>query len=216
MNKTKLLIVDDTRLVNEGISSLLANEVGLQVVGNAMNGMECLHFLKKNPVDVILLDHQMPGQNGLETLEKIRKIKFPVKVILLTFLNEKNLINAYMDLGIEGCMLKQDSPHEFIFGIHQVARGEVYLSSSVAKVLAGRRVSTTVPQAGPAINVESLTRAEWQVLTLIGQGMSVEEISLQRKTSVKTVSRQKQNIMDKLDIHKETKLMRFAIDHGIE
>ncbi|GEM_PF-4408968 len=213
----QVLIVDDTRLVNEGINSLLSDKDGIEVIGNVLSGLECIDFIQKHSVDVVLLDHQMPEMSGLETLQKINELGSNVKVVLLTLFNEQNLLKAYMDVGIQGCMLKQDSPSELAFGIQMVAQGEPYFSSSVAKVLAGRASRTVKPSnAGRPVDVDRLTKAEWQILALIGEGMSVEEISKIRHTSAKTVSRQKQSIMDKLNIHKETKLMRYAINHGIE
>lgn len=216
MMTINLLIVDDTLLVNQGICSLLQAEQDMAVVGNALNGQQALTFLREKKVDVVLLDHHMPGKSGLQTLQQIRGEKLPVKVILLTLLEDKSLIKSYMEVGIEGCMLKQDNLHEFTFGIRQVFRGEQFFSSSVAKVLAGQSSTPARPLVEKSTLVASLTKAEWQVLALIANGYSVEEISDLRHTSTKTVSRQKQNIMDKLNIHKETKLMRFAIDQGIE
>lgn len=215
MKKTRILLVDDTRLVNEGISSLLSKEADWDIVGNVFSGEACLDFLQENTVDVVLLDHQMPGLNGLQTLSQIRQQSLTVKVILLTLFNEKSLIQAYLEVGIEGCLLKNDSPHELVFGIRQVILGERFLSSMIAQLMASTVHETVTPGIQKTEMLESLTKAERQVLAWIGKGLSVEEISTLRHTSVKTVSRQKQNIMDKLNIHKETKLMRFAIDHGI-
>jgi len=212
MKKIRVIIVDDMQLVNEGIASLLANANNIEVVAKAFNGNQCLELLQKNDLDIILLDHQMPSLNGLQTLQEIRKLNSKVKIILLTLMNEKGLLKTYMELGIDGCVLKQNGPSELVFGIQQVYNDGTYFSSSVAKVLAQDKPRI----ADNFLNTEQLTKSEMQVLALVGQGLSVKEISALRHTSTKTVSRQKQNIMDKLGIHKETKLMRFAIDNGIE
>lgn len=215
MKETKVLIVEDMPLVNEGISLLLNKEPNLKVVGSAKTGPECLQFLKKHLVDLVVLDHQLPGQTGLEILCQIQAVSRKIKVVLLTFLFEEKLIRKYLDSGVAGCLLKHDSPQEFTYGIQQVAKGESYISSTVSQVLNGQLGRTPNAPKAHRDNLESLTKAEFQVLTLIGKGLSVEEIGKTRHTSVNTVGRQKQNIMDKLDIHKETKLMRFAIELGL-
>lgn len=215
MNKIRILTVDDTRIVNEGMSSLLSMEEDLEVAGKVLSGEDCLRWLRINSADIVLLDHQMPAQNGLETLSAIREAKFPVRVILLTLLAGEHLIQQYFDAKVDGCVLKHDSPDELIFGIRAVAKGEAYYSTSVSKVLSGNFNQQKRWNTSSSEDIQRLTKAELQVLSMIGQGLSVEEISLCRSTSVKTINRQKQNIMDKLNIHKETKLMRFAIEHGI-
>lgn len=215
MKKANVLIVDDMRMVNEGLGSLLEDEENLHIAGNLMDGSSCLKYLQDHPVDLILLDHQMPQMDGLTTLKNIRSKQYPVKVILLTLLSEEVLLKKYMEIGIEGCLLKQDSPEELIFGVQQVLKGESFFSSAVTKVLLEQANRRATLLAGKNTHIKDLTPAEWEVLSLIGKGLSANEIASKRNTSILTVNKQKQSIMNKLDIHKETKLMHFALQFGI-
>lgn len=215
MKKTSVLVADDVRLVNEGICSLLEPIENVCVIGQAMDGEACLDFLQKSAVDLLLLDHQMPKLDGFAVLQQIRAAKIPVKVILLTLLTEESIIQQYLNAGIDGCLLKHDLPDEFLFGIQQVIKGETYFSSAVAQVLARQASQNQRSRANGHQELNGLTRSEWEVLTLIGKGFSVQEVSEIRHRSVQTINKQKQSIMNKLGIHKETKLMKFALDYGI-
>lgn len=215
MNRKKLLIAEDQQLISAGLSALINTVDSFDIVGNVSDGQECVSFLNSNEVDIVLLDHQMPNLNGFETLKRIRNQNFSVKVILLTFLAQEALLRAYIQVGLDGCLLKHDTAPNLLHGLEQVANGEVYFSTSVAQVLAGQPVSDITPQVGSKNLLNDLTKAERQVLAMIGRGLSMKEISEKRGTAIKTVSHQKQQIMDKLNIHKETKLMKFTMDHGI-
>ena len=216
MEAIEVLIVDDTRLVSEGINALLSREPSIKVVGTVFSGAECLRFLDRHSVDVLLLDHEMPGLNGLETLTQLRQRPQHPRVILLTLHEDATLVRTYSEAGAAGCILKNDSVDEFVFGIQQVAAGKTYHSAAVERLMQNAQAAAQAAPLPVDNPVANLTKAEQEVLALIGQGLTVTEISELRHTSAKTVSRQKQNIMDKLDIHKETKLMRYAIVHGIE
>lgn len=209
----KVLIVDDKCLVNEGISALLSKGEEFDIVGNVLNGQACLEMLRQTPIDLVLLDHNMPGKTGLQTFKEIKDSHPFTKVIALTFLAEESLIRAYLNENIHGFLLKSDTSAELLFAARQVVLGKPFFSSGVAQALSGQVQSNTSTHVDADLSL--LTPAELNVLTLIGQGLSATEISDKRFTSVKTVNRQKQTIMDKLGIHKETKLMRFAIQQGL-
>ncbi len=215
MSVVRILVVDDMPLISEGLSLMLAKENNLSIVGKASNGAECMQFLQQQAVDLVLLDHQMPGQSGLEIMHQIRENNKQLKVVMLTFLIDEQLVKNYLEAGANGCLLKHDSPAEFVYGIQQVVAGRQFLSSTVSKVLSKQLVGDSGVKPVPSENLGELTKAEREVLSWIGRGLSVEEIGQIRKTTTSTVSRQKQNIMDKLDIHKEIKLMRFAIEQGL-
>lgn len=213
MQQVKVMVVDDKCLVNEGIAALISKDQSFRVVDKPLSGEACLNMLKNQPVDLIILDHNMPGQTGLQTFKQIKANHPLTKVIALTFFAEESLIKAYIDEKVHGFLLKSDTSAELLFALHQVAAGQQFFSSGVAKILSGQKL--TLPKENDTAEVSSLTPAELNVLVMIGQGMSVSEISAKRFTSIKTVNRQKQTIMDKLGIHKETKLMRFAIESGL-
>lgn len=208
-----ILIVDDTRLVNEGIAALLNQQAKYNIIGQALSGKEALRLLNTHSPQVVVLDHQMPGANGLEVMQQIRTRHSDVKIIVLTYMVSEQLIREYIQSGVEGFLLKHDSANELVFAIDQVMQGEHYFSSGATQILSGTMPSSSSDQ--DQMLLSTLTPSELEIFGLIGKGQTVEEISKSRKTSLKTVRRQKQNIMDKLDVHKEIKLMRLAIEHGL-
>lgn len=213
-SSVEILIVDDRRLVNEGIAALLKQQERYHVIGQALSGKEALRFLNTQSPNVVILDHEMPGENGLEVLQQIRAGFPQIKIIVVTFMVAESLIREYVQSGVDGFVLKHDSSNELVFAIDQVMHGGHFYSSGVTQILSG-----TSPHGSHANQnketVQSLTPSELEILGMIGKGHTVEEISKLRKTSLKTVRRQKQNIMDKLDVHKEIKLMRLAIEQGL-
>ncbi|MGD1845545.1 MAG: response regulator [Salibacteraceae bacterium] len=210
---TSLLIVDDRRLVNEGLAALIGQYPRYQVEGQALSGKEALRFLNQKKVDVVILDHQMPGQNGLKVLAEIQSRFSSIKVIVVTYLLEELVLRDYVKAGVEGLVLKHDSSAELVLALDQVSNGGRFFSSGVTQMLSGAPVILGTSAPSNVLNV--LTPSEREILSFIGKGHTVQEIATLRQTAVQTVKRQKQNIMDKLDIHKEIKLMRLAIEEGL-
>ncbi|MGD1848999.1 MAG: response regulator [Salibacteraceae bacterium] len=208
MPLNQIQLVDDHPIMSEGLAMLLNKDPRFSVAGTAVNGPECLQQLAVEKIDLLVVDHQMPGLTGLELLKSCRKQYPAVKVVLLTMVVDRQLIEDYLEAGAKGCLQKQDRPKELLYGLAQVAAGEQYLSTTVARILAQQL------QGGQQRMPISLTGAEKEVLRWIGRGLSVTEIAQQRQTSNNTVARQKQSIMDKLDIHREIKLVHYAIRHG--
>ena len=210
---TSVLIVDDFRLVNEGIAALLGQSPRHEVIGKALSGKEALRLLNQQKADIVVLDHQMPEENGLEVMANIHKYYSGVKIIVVTYLLEESLLREYVQSGVEGLVLKHDTSAELILSMDQVANGGRFFSSGVTQALSKGPISSNQHACKKVLRV--LTPSEREILSLIGKGHTVKEISSMRHTSIKTVKRQKQNIMDKLDIHKEIKLMRLAIEEGL-
>ncbi len=208
----RVVIVDDLNLVNEGIAALLNKINEVEVAASFLTGQACLNWLHQNQVDLVLLDHQMVDLNGLDTFREIRKKHPFVKVLLLTWVAEASLIQTYIREGVDGYLLKSDSYLELETAVRSIQNKGSYFSPEITRLLSGG-CSAKVPQYQQE-RLKSLTPAELQVLKLIAQGLTTSEIAEERHTAIKTVNRQKQDMMDKLGIHKEIKLMRFAFDCG--
>jgi DNA-binding NarL/FixJ family response regulator len=214
----RVIIVDDHALVRAGFSSLLKNLTGIKVVGEASEGYEALRLIKEKNPDIVLLDISMPGINGLEVADRIRK-EFPeVRVIILSmYLNEEYVLQA-MRVGAAGYLMKDSKSEELELAIKAVADGRKYLSSPVSKKVIEAYIKQPL-KSGPMVNrtgvYERLTPRQREVVQLITEGHTTKEIAKKLNVSIKTIDAHRTQIMDRLDIHDVASLVRYAIQMGI-
>ncbi|MBL7814759.1 MAG: response regulator transcription factor [Saprospiraceae bacterium] len=158
-NKTKLIVADDHHLVRQGIVSLLEDVDFVEIIGEASNGKQVLDLLKSSKIpDVLLMDVDMPLLSGIETLERINQEFFGIKIIMLTMLNNKDIIQRSVDKGAKGFLFKNTSVEELAMAIKKVAIGETYFSSDVALTLLNKN---TTPQYQ---SLDILTEREIEIL----------------------------------------------------
>jgi DNA-binding NarL/FixJ family response regulator len=208
----RIVLADDHTLVRSGIRSLLEKMEGLEVVGEAADGLEALKLVGAHSPLIAIIDVAMPKMNGLETTRRIRK-EFPgVKTIILSmYANEEYVLQA-IETGASGYLLKDVATAELEIAIRAVARGETYLSSAVSKHVIDsyrRRVSRE------EIGAPHLTDRQRQVLQLIAEGHSTKEIARILSIGIKTVETHRGELMKRLDVHDVTGLVRYAIRIGI-
>jgi DNA-binding NarL/FixJ family response regulator len=195
----KVFIVDDHYMVIEGIRSLLQNERTIEWTGHATNATSCLAFLQNQLPDIILMDINMPGMDGIE-LCKIVKEKFPsVFIIGLSTFNQQSFIQKMMENGASGYLLKNATQEELMEGIGVVMKGKTYLSEEVSEMLRRPGVSNVV-----------LTRREQEVLELIAEGMTNNEIAGKLFISSTTVDTHRKNILAKFEAKNTASLIRTA------
>ncbi|NOY65725.1 MAG: response regulator transcription factor [Nitrospirae bacterium] len=213
MGKIRVLIADDHSLVREGISAFLRLCDDIEVVGEAADGKEAIEKTKKLHPDVILLDISMPVLGGIEATYEIKKIDPEAKVLILTQYDDSEYVSRLLKAGVSGYILKHAVGTDLISAIRAVAKGEVYLYSSIAaKVVGGYLGKEEARVEDP---YELLTDREKQVLKLIAEGYTHKEIASLLNISVKTVIAHQTNISEKLDIHTKAGLIKFAIRKGI-
>ena len=214
MQKIRVLVVDDHTIVRDGICALLALDGDIEVVGEAANGSEALKMVKELEPDVVLMDIAMPIMGGLEATRRIRK-EFPrTRVLVLTQYEDKEYVLPVIEAGASGFISKVAASSELALGIRSVYRGDSHLSPSVARLLVegyqhgvGRRVSHDP--------YEQLTDRERDVLKLLAEGYTAQEIADMLVISPKTVEGHKTNLMAKLDIHSRIDLVKYALRKGI-
>ena len=208
--KIKILLADDHQLVRKGFRALLEELDYVEVTGEAANGQEVIGLLRRGiKADILLLDYEMPLLNGLETLEKIRQDFFGVKVILLTMLNQRELIQNAVEKGVNGFLFKNASLDELSEAIRRVARGENYFSSEVTLIL-------LKPAHNPDQTLlRQLTERETEVLRLVAQGFSSTEIGAQLFISPRTVDTHRNNLIQKLGVNGIAGLVQFAIKNKL-
>jgi len=214
VEKIKVLVVDDHTVVRDGICALLALAPDIEVVGEAGDGREALEKLRALSADVVLMDVAMPMMGGLETTRRIRK-EFPsTKVLVLTQYADKEYVFPVIEAGANGFISKTAASSEIATGIRSVYRGDSFLSPAIAKLLVEnyQQLSGSRESSDP---YNQLTDREREVLKLLAEGHTNQEIADILLISPKTVDGYKTSLMDKLDIHNRIDLVKYALRKGI-
>ena len=213
MRKIRVLVVDDHTIVRDGICALLALAGDIEVVGEAGNGSEALKMVKELQPDVVLMDIAMPIMGGLEATRKIRK-GFPgTRVLVLTQYDDKEYVFPVIEAGASGFLSKTGASSELSSGIRSVYRGDSSLSPSVAKLLVEAYQHDGVRASHDPH--EQLTDRERDVLRLVAEGHTTQEIADMLVVSPKTVEGYRTNLMAKLGIHNRVELVKYALRKGI-
>lgn len=208
--KIRVLIVDDHTLVRDGIRALLALFADIEVVGEAADGKEALEKTRELAPDVVLMDLAMPIMGGLEATRRIHK-EFPeTKVLALTQYDDSEYVVPVIEAGARGFITKMAASSELVSAIQVVYNGESYLSPSAAAALVEEYQQKTTVEGGKD-PYERLTDREREVLKLIVEGHTAREIADMLVVSPKTVEFYKSSLMNKLNIHNKTDLIKFAI-----
>ena len=210
MKKIAVLIVDDHTLVRDGIRSLLALTADIEIVGEAADGREALEKVRQLLPDIVLMDLAMPIMGGLEATRRIRK-EFPAtKVLALTQYDDSEYVIPVIEAGARGFVTKMSSSSELASAIQAVYKGDSFLSPSAAAALVDE-CQQKVPIEGERDSYQQLTDREREVLKLIAEGYTAREIAEMLVVSPKTVEWYKSSLMNKLNIHSRTDLIKFAI-----
>jgi DNA-binding NarL/FixJ family response regulator len=210
MKKIKVLIVDDHTLVRAGIRALLSLASDIEVVGEASNGKETLEKIQKVMPDVVLMDLAMPVMGGLEATRRIRK-EFPgIQVVVLTQYDDNEYVIPVIEAGARGFVTKMAAFAELSTAIQTAYRGDSYLSPVAATALVEEWQHKT-PSEGEQDPYKLLTDREREVFKLVAEGHTAKEIAAILVVSPKTVEWYKTCLMNKLNIHKKTDLIRYAI-----
>lgn len=205
----RVVIADDHRLVLAGFKALLEDLGFVEVLGEARNGKELLDLLRRGiRPDVVLVDHEMPLMNGLEAAMAIREEFFGVKVIMLTMLQDKALIEDALAAGIQGFLYKNASFDELGLAIKKVAAGESYFSGDVTLTLMQKQTGQ------PGANF-GLSDREMEILKLVAKGQTSTEIGRQLFISPRTVDTHRNNILQKLGVQGIAGLVEFAIKNKL-
>ena len=197
--RSRIFIVDDHYMVIEGIRSLLLNEKDIEWMGHAMNAASCLSFLKMQQPDVLLMDINLPDKSGIDLCKEVKE-KYPSIFILgLSTFNQQSFIQKMIDNGASGYLLKNASQEELMEGIAMVIKGKLYLSGEAAQSL--KKINTDTPL---------LTRREKEVLELIAEGLTNNEIAKNLFVSSTTVDTHRKNLLAKFEAKNTASLIRMA------
>jgi len=213
-HEIRLLLADDHAVVRSGLRLLLESQPDMVIIGEAENGEDAIRRTKELEPDVVLMDIEMPGMNGIEAARQIKAQSPRTAVLALTMYEDDQYFFEMLRAGASGYVPKRAAPDELASAIRAVSRGEVFLHPSLAgrlvqDYLLRRDVESQEPPA------DELTPREQEVLTLIAQGLSNTEIAEQLVISSKTVDRHRENIMRKLNLHNRVDLVKYALRKGL-
>ena len=203
----EILMVDDHAIFRSGLRRLLADEIDMRIVAEAGNGHEAMAHLRQRSFDLVLLDVNMGGRSGLETMRRIRADWPRLPVIMLSMYPEEQYAPMAFELGANGYLSKDREAGQLVAAIRGAASGGCYLPP-------GMRRSVVRP-AGEAPLHQRLTEREWAILRLIVQGVSLTDIGTRLNLSVKTISTYRTRLLSKLNLASNADLVRYCLEQGI-
>ncbi len=210
--ETRIVLADDHRIVREGLRMLLDNRNDIHVVGEASDGEEVLQVVGQEHPDVVVMDLTMPKLSGIDATRRITESGSRAKILVLSMHESPGYVEEVLRAGASGYLLKDSASEELVQAIDAIRRGDSYLSPAITQQVVD---ALAHPADRPTSAVSVLSERERQVLTLIAEGLSSKEIARDFGVSLKTVESHRANLMDKLEIHKVSGLVRFAIRVGL-
>lgn len=214
MARIRLLLVDDHEVVRRGLRMLLENEADLNIVGEASKGGEALEMVKTLKPDVVIMDITLPDISGIDATRRIKEENPDVAVVALTIHEDQQYFFEMLQAGASGYVPKRAAPDDLITAIQAAHRGEMYIYPSLAKLLVGDFLSRSGEEETKE-TMNGLTPREGEVLSLLADGKTNEEIANLLSISVHTVARHRENLMGKLGLHSRSELVKYAIRKGL-
>src|SRR5947209_11548687 len=223
----RVLLADDHDILRQGLKLLLGLQPEMQVVGEARTGREAVELARVLAPDVVVLDISMADMDGLEACQQIRSQQPATQILMLTMHENEDYFLQALRMGAAGYLVKKAAPTELHMAIRAVATGGAFLYPGLAKALIRAYIADSpavgtslrgqerVGSANLAQELHVLTPREVEVLTLVAEGRTNQEIANRLVLSVKTVQAHRANVMEKLGLHDVTHLVRFAIRHGL-
>ena len=202
----RILIIDDHPLVIDGIKTMLKDETYFHIEAAAKTGKEALSYLDGSSPDIILLDINLPDTDGLKLCELIRARSKTVKIIGLTYVNEAGIITQLIKRGANGYLLKNMEREELILAMNQVMDGIIYLSKAANEKI----IQQLQPYDLSRKNIPAFTRREKEILALLAEGLTSQEIAARLFLSNYTVDTHRKNMLQKFNVHNTTALLNVV------
>lgn len=208
MEKIKLVIADDHHIFRKGILSIVSEDTGIEVTGEASNGDDALRLITEINPDIAILDIDMPGLSGLDVARKVKAQKLATKIVILTIHKDKEYFDEALELDIKAYVLKESIANDLLDCIKRVSAGEYYISSAISGYLVEKNRS-----AAKHNGIEKLTNSEREILKLIAQNKTSSQIAAELFRSVRTIENHRNNICNKLGLKGPHALLLYAIQH---
>ncbi len=204
--KIKILIADDHAVVRRGLSHIISESADMELVGVAEDGLEALAKVQELDIDVLLMDYDMPGKNGLDVLSQVKTIKPRLAVIILSIFPEEHYGARFLKAGASGYLGKSAAPEQLVEAVRKVAGGGTYIGSALADKLVFELKGES--EGAPH---ERLTDREFQVFYRIATGKKLKDIAGELAISINTVSTYRSRILEKLDLESNADLIHYAL-----
>jgi len=211
MNKIRLAIIDDHAVVLDGLKTMLSAFENLEVVHTTQSGRELLGYFQNNSTDVLLMDIQMPEISGIDLCKQITKLHEGVKVIAFSSFDDSNYVKQIFRSGAKGYLLKNSDKHTIVKAIETVMQGGEYMDETIQKIL----LQESITGHRRSIFEVPLTKREKEILKLIAEGCSNQEVADKLFISLRTVETHRLNINQKLDVKNTAGLVKEAIKRGL-
>ena len=209
MQKIRVLLVDDHAILREGIKSLLGKWDNIEIVAEATNGREAVTRVAQFHPDVVVLDISMPLMDGLEATRQIKRESPDTKILVLTMYDDEEYFFQLIRAGASGYITKRSASRELVSAIEAVFKGEVFFCPSIAKHLLSDYLR--LDKNADHVEQEQLTPREREVVKLIAEGHTNQQIADLLHRSVKTIESHRANILRKLNIHDSIELVKYAV-----
>lgn len=212
--KIRVLVADDHAIIREGLRVMLGNQPDMEVVAVATNGREAIRLVNEYEPDVAVVDISMPELNGIEVIQQMMPSHRPVQVVVLSIHETKPYVYRALKAGARGYLVKETAGVEVVDAVRAVYRGERYLSQSIADLL----TNASFQNLESPIEVrplEMLSSREREILQLVAEGKTSQEIAERLSISSKTVDTYRSRLMRKIGVQDMAGLVKFAIQHGV-
>ncbi|MGY3211399.1 response regulator [Mucilaginibacter sp. HD30] len=212
----KIILADDHNIVRNGIKNLLEKENDIRIIGEATNGQEVLDMLNNGLIpDIVLADMNMPVLGGIELTQQLQRVSGLIKVLLLTMHDHENYVIKAFNAGVMGYLFKNISATELLFAIQQVHNAKKYMCVELTQRLLTRMINIpTMTIEDKPIDID-FSKRELEILELIAEGYTNQEIADKLFTSRRTVEGHRQSLIDKTGVRNTPALVKLAVKSGI-
>lgn len=204
----RVLLVDDHKLIRVGMRGVLDAQPDIDVVGEAGNGEDALRLARECTPDVVVLDINMPGMNGIEATHRLARLEPAPRILIVSVHRQDPVPARLLEAGASGYLTKDMAADEILVAVRQVHAGRRYLSADVAREMA-------LAQFGGATPLSTLSDREMEVLLLVADGYGIQEIAERLHVSPKTIATYRYRLFEKLDVANDVELTRYALRHGL-
>jgi DNA-binding NarL/FixJ family response regulator len=214
-DKKTIIIAEDHNILRAGLKALLTSNPQFDVVGEADNGRDAIRRVIDLKPDLVIMDLNMPGLNGMDAIREIKERMPEIKALVLTVHNEEEYVLASLKAGANGYVLKDATQNELMTATERVLNGKTYLSAEITEKVVNSYLNTNNVSQEPVTRWDTVTQRERQILKLIAEGHTNKSMAEYLCISVKTVEKHRANLMKKLDLHSVSALTTYALDKGI-
>jgi DNA-binding NarL/FixJ family response regulator len=215
MNRLRILVADDHEIVRRGLVSLIKSHPDWEICAEADNGRQAVEKTSESKPDIAILDIGMPVLNGLEATRQILREHPGVRVLILTITDSDQAVQAVLDAGARGFLLKSDAARDLVTAVEALAHNKTFFTARVADLVLSGYLNRTQRSAKNNISLPGLTSREREVVQLLAEGKSTKEVACHLDLSVKTAETHRSNIMRKLGLHSVSELVLYAVRNNI-